>query len=98
MVPALKRKAIAMFSETMFSKNNVVLKEAMFLKTMISDDMMTPMNLKQASQHDKQHKLRSAYQAERQYQEIVELELNRSHMAMIDAEGRLVRISFITEH
>lgn len=54
------------------------------------------------SMHDKPqsktHKLSTAYQAERTRQEIMEVELNRGKIAMIDANGRLIRIKLMAEH
>ncbi|MGF1745030.1 hypothetical protein [Vibrio minamisatsumaniensis] len=45
-----------------------------------------------------QQKLRDAYVQERTYMEVVEIELNRSKIIMIDEQGRKKRISILSEH
>ncbi len=45
-----------------------------------------------------QQKLRDAYVQERTYMEVVEIELNRSKIIMIDEQGRKKRVSILSEH
>ncbi len=45
-----------------------------------------------------QNKLRDAYVQERTYLEIVEIELNRSKIIMIDEQGRKKRVPILSEH
>jgi ABC-type phosphate transport system auxiliary subunit len=45
-----------------------------------------------------QSKLRDAYVKERTYLEVVEIELNRSKIIMIDEQGRKKRIAILSEH
>ena len=43
-------------------------------------------------------KLRDAYVKERSYLEVVEIELNRSKIIMIDEQGRKKRVAILSEH
>ena len=45
-----------------------------------------------------QNKLRDAYVQERTYLEVVEIELNRSKIIMIDEQGRKKRVPILSEH
>lgn len=45
-----------------------------------------------------QSKLREAYVKERSYLEVVEIELNRSKIIMIDEQGRKKRVPILSEH
>ena len=45
-----------------------------------------------------QSKLRDAYVKERTYLEVVEIELNRSKIIMIDEQGRKKRVPILPEH
>lgn len=45
-----------------------------------------------------QNKLRDAYVKERTYLEVVEIELNRSKIIMIDEQGRKKRVPILSEH
>ncbi|MEZ8879345.1 MULTISPECIES: hypothetical protein [Vibrio] len=45
-----------------------------------------------------QSKLREAYVKERTYLEVVEIELNRSKIIMIDEQGRKKRVPILSEH
>ncbi|WP_299694746.1 hypothetical protein [uncultured Vibrio sp.] len=45
-----------------------------------------------------QNKLREAYVKERTYLEIVEIELNRSKIMMVDEQGRKKRVPILSEH
>ncbi|WP_192891908.1 hypothetical protein [Vibrio bathopelagicus] len=45
-----------------------------------------------------QSKLRKAYVKERTYLEVVEIELNRSKIIMIDEQGRKKRVPILSEH
>ncbi len=45
-----------------------------------------------------QKKLRDAYVQERTYLEVVEIELNRSKIIMIDEQGRKKRVPILSEH
>lgn len=44
------------------------------------------------------NKLREAYVQERTYLEVVEIELNRSKIIMIDEQGRKKRVPILSEH
>ncbi|SDG98933.1 hypothetical protein SAMN04488136_1063 [Vibrio xiamenensis] len=43
-------------------------------------------------------KLRKAYQSERKMLEIIEVELNRSRIYMLDIDGNIKRVPLISEH
>ncbi len=43
-------------------------------------------------------KLRKAYQSERKMLEIIEVELNRSRIYMLDKDGNIKRVPLISEH
>ncbi|WP_234496821.1 hypothetical protein [Vibrio maritimus] len=43
-------------------------------------------------------KLKGAYINERSKLEVVEVELNRSKVAMIDQDGKMIRVPFLSEH
>ncbi|GAL29897.1 hypothetical protein ACPV5O_20380 [Vibrio maritimus] len=52
-----------------------------------SDDKPTPKD-----------KLKGAYINERSKLEVVEVELNRSKVVMIDQDGKMIRVPFLSEH
>lgn len=43
-------------------------------------------------------KLKGAYINERSKLEVVEVELNRSKVVMIDQDGKMIRVPFLSEH
>ncbi|GMQ48771.1 hypothetical protein [Vibrio sp. 10N] len=43
-------------------------------------------------------KLKGAYICERRKLEVVEVELNRSKVVMIDQAGKFIRVPFLSEH
>ncbi|WP_428813829.1 hypothetical protein [Vibrio makurazakiensis] len=45
-----------------------------------------------------QERIRNAYVKERKQLEIVEIELNRSKIVMIDEQGRKKRVPILSEH
>ncbi len=53
---------------------------------------------KQQTDDSRYAKLRKAYQAERKMLEIIEVELNRSKIYMLDKNGNMKRVSIISEH
>ncbi|MGB1322218.1 MAG: hypothetical protein ACPG5L_14905 [Vibrio gallaecicus] len=49
--------------------------------------------------YSKEHeKIRSAYVKERRYLEVIEIELNRSKIIMIDEQGRKRKVPILSEH
>ncbi|WHR53928.1 hypothetical protein O8413_17390 [Vibrio furnissii] len=61
-------------------------------------EIVVPQLDKQSAEPDLRPKLRQAYISERQRLELVEIELNRSKVVMIDENGRIVRFSPTSEH
>ncbi|WP_353499352.1 hypothetical protein [Vibrio chaetopteri] len=55
--------------------------------TVISTDKLSP-----------KQRLKGAYICERSKQEVVEVELNRSKVVMIDQDGKLIKVPFLSEH
>ncbi|NOH98359.1 hypothetical protein [Vibrio sp. 99-70-13A1] len=50
-------------------------------------------------EYSKEHeKIRSAYVKERRYLEVIEIELNRSKIIMIDEQGRKRKVPILSEH
>lgn len=43
-------------------------------------------------------RLKGAYISERSKLEVVEVELNRSKVVMIDQDGKLIKVPFLSEH
>ncbi|EEX39675.1 hypothetical protein [Vibrio furnissii] len=65
---------------------------------MQSSEIVVPQLDEQSAKPDLRPKLRQAYISERQRLELVEIELNRSKVVMIDENGRIVRFSPTSEH
>ncbi|MGI2879189.1 hypothetical protein ACRTDO_00115 [Vibrio furnissii] len=61
-------------------------------------EIVVPQLDEQSAESDLRPKLRQAYISERQRLELVEIELNRSKVVMIDENGRIVRFSPTSEH
>ncbi|EKO3444229.1 hypothetical protein FNO25_000390 [Vibrio fluvialis] len=65
---------------------------------MQASEIIVPKKEALPAEPDLRPKLRQAYISERQSLELLEIELNRSKVVMIDENGRIVRFSLTSEH